>query len=1191
MGLYNLNNVLATSPPELKMNIEEIPGDISIKDFKSSLLDQFWKANPSALLITQISKTDSNDFKLWNYVDAIEEQLEPKCSSCGFNLDTREIFLLLFGDNLCHFEDITKNELIQNLVLINEQKCPICGNTQLTIKKNNKINKEEVDCIKLFDEGSKKYEEGKMMEAHEIFLKARQGFINMELEKEAADCDTSIGNVFFYLKQFKEAKKCYEQAKSVFNRLGFEREAAICDKNLGFVFDNIGEPELAKKHYERAKKVFLCQGFENELADCNQNILNHYIQNGILAKNTGQYKKAKEYFAEALKLSNEMGDEKTYGDILNNIGLVYSCIGQYEKALSYKKQSLEIQRKYKDLKNEAGTLLNIGADYSSLGQYNKALFFYEQALEIKRDIYDLKGEANCLNNIGFDYFLLGQYNKALSYCEEALKIQCTIGDLHGEGNTLGKSGKIYQAIGKYEDALNKYEEALNIRQKIGDVRNESAALGCIGSIYLDLGKYGDALKYNEESLKISRRIGDLKGVSGALDSIGTIYKECGNFTKAVKHYEEALEINKKIGDVHAEGICLQNLGIIFSNLEQHEEALSYYNKALKIQKEIGDLQGEGNTLNSIGATYADLGQHEKVLMNYEQALIIFQKIGAIKNEGTTLSNIGNFYIVQENYEKGLSYYEKALAIHRKVNDSRSEGTTLGNAGLAFLRSGKLQEAENYLESSASIFDSMRSHIKSDDERCGFQLTYMDVYSALAAVYIEQNKFGQAFETLERGRAKTFSDLLATRELKDRKSKIKIDQIEDLKRQLNALRIQQINLTSTSINDITSQSSELLESRIWEINQHCLELINELRQSDPERGSLLTVDPPGLREIQNLLSNDTTLIEYTHVGDYFVRGKNCNDLWIFVINSNSVYFHPVDVSISDLRITIEEYARQVSDKYSNLEEVYKVANILYNWLIKPIENLCTTKTVIIVPWESMFKIPFCGLISNDNNPFGLYKNLVMAPSAGVYQYLIKKRSSSRNTLFAVGNPRGDFPGAISEAEKIAELFENKIVKVGSDATKSLIKSDFSTLGSPDIIHFDCHGLFDEDFPEFSCLELAPEVDNNGRLEMHEIFDLNWKGVSLVTLSACSSGKGILGAGDDLIGLTRGFMFAGAPSVLCSLWNVDVKATRALMINFYENYISGMSKSDALRNAQKIIRKKENWTHPYYWSAFTLWGDWI
>jgi CHAT domain-containing protein len=184
-----------------------------------------------------------------------------------------------------------------------------------------------------------------------------------------------------------------------------------------------------------------------------------------------------------------------------------------------------------------------------------------------------------------------------------------------------------------------------------------------------------------------------------------------------------------------------------------------------------------------------------------------------------------------------------------------------------------------------------------------------------------------------------------------------------------------------------------------------------------------------------------------------------------------------------------------------------------------------------------------------------------------------------------------PGAEKEAMNIAALFKASTVRTGAEATESLMKGGYGKLDRPDVVHFACHGIYNEKAPELSHLALTPDQKNDGKLEMHEIFELDWKGVSLVTMSACSSGKGKLGAGDDLIGLTRGFMFAGSPSILCSLWDVDDEATRALMVNFYENYLGGMSKPESLRLAQIAVMKKAKWSHPYYWSAFVLFGDWM
>ena len=166
-----------------------------------------------------------------------------------------------------------------------------------------------------------------------------------------------------------------------------------------------------------------------------------------------------------------------------------------------------------------------------------------------------------------------------------------------------------------------------------------------------------------------------------------------------------------------------------------------------------------------------------------------------------------------------------------------------------------------------------------------------------------------------------------------------------------------------------------------------------------------------------------------------------------------------------------------------------------------------------------------------------------------------------------------------------------IHIGAKATETLMLKTYASLGRPDVIHFACHGIFNDRAPELSHLALTPDQKNDGKLEMHEIFNLDLKGVSLVTLSACSSGKGKLGTGNDLIGLTRAFMFAGTPTVVSSLWDVDDAATRQLMTAFYQNYISGMSKPRALKKAQLAMISSKKYSHPYYWSAFVLFGDWM
>jgi len=749
---------------------------------------------------------------------------------------------------------------------------------------------------------------------------------------------------------------------------------------------------------------------------------------------------------------------------------------------------------------------------------------------------------------------------------------------------------------RYQQAINAWKQGLDLAEQQGHEKAQGVFLGNIGVVYKNLGQYDKALSYYQKALAIHKKIGDVKGEGADLRKMGNIYMILRRYEKSLEYWQKALIIFRKIGDVEGEGLSLAMIGFVYKNLGQYQKALSYYQKALVIRRKIGDVNGEGSILGNIGVVYKDLGQYQKALSYYQKALAIAKKIGDINGEGNNLTNIGVVYNDLGQYEKALSSYQRALVIAKKIGDVKGEGMVLNNIGYAMLCTGKPVKAEIHLESAIKAWESIRGEVKTGKERAGFQSTWPDVYGNLAVARLAQGDHQGAFEAIERGRAKSFLDLLGTRAAAKKRGKNQTEHITKTENKLAGLREKNLKLASSPVGAKTRSMRKAVNQQISAFDKQRLELIDQLRRSDPELGSLVAVDPPTLKEIQALFPPGAAVVEYFHPGKYTVSGKGSDELWIFAVHAGGLHFKAVDVSKSILKKALEKYAKLVADESSNPKSVEVVGSKLYEWLIEPIEpvvGLTNANTLIIVPWGPMFKIPFAALKPKGEKPLGVKKNIVMAPSAGVYRYLAKKRSSGRRNIMAIGNPKtamAPLPGAEQEAKEIAGLFGKSAIYTKSKATEGLIKRDYATLGRPDVIHLACHGIFNEKAPQLSHLALTPDQNNDGNLEMHELFDLDWRGVSLVTMSACSSGKGKLGAGDDLVGLTRGFMFAGAPSILCSLWDVDDEATRALMVSFYKNYLNGMSKPQALRKAQISMMNNKKWSHPYYWSAFVLFGDW-
>jgi len=292
--------------------------------------------------------------------------------------------------------------------------------------------------------------------------------------------------------------------------------------------------------------------------------------------------------------------------------------------------------------------------------------------------------------------------------------------------------------------------------------------------------------------------------------------------------------------------------------------------------------------------------------------------------------------------------------------------------------------------------------------------------------------------------------------------------------------------------------------------------------------------------------------------------------------------------------------------------------LYDILIQPIEKeIFGKRNLIVVPHGMLHYLPFQALISREGKYLIESFTISYLPSATVLKYARAKNRGNRVDLFAAGNPATGLtplPAAELEVKEVSAIFEKKLVLTGQQATKTSVKSQGPRY---DLMLLSTHGEMIELNPLKSNLRFTPSGRDDGKLTVSEIFDMEIK-ANLVTLSACETAlvKGEtedFPQGDDLVGLSRAFIHAGAPSVVASLWKVSDDSTVQFMKTFYQN-IRSMSKAEALRKAQLDLMKstvhftvtragggmirptqKESeevveCSHPFFWAPFILLGDW-
>ncbi|NEO66722.1 MAG: CHAT domain-containing protein, partial [Moorea sp. SIO4G2] len=326
--------------------------------------------------------------------------------------------------------------------------------------------------------------------------------------------------------------------------------------------------------------------------------------------------------------------------------------------------------------------------------------------------------------------------------------------------------------------------------------------------------------------------------------------------------------------------------------------------------------------------------------------------------------------------------------------------------------------------------------------------------------------------------------------------------------------------------------------------------------------------------QSLLDADTTLVEY------FVTDERT---LAFIITRNS--FHTVPLNVTRQQLTEELTLFQ---DFADLDEPHPLElKNLHDWLIVPLQPHLNTTTITIVPHSILHYLPFAALTDGKQYLSDNYA-LLSLPSASILRYLPDKGKSTTGSLLALGDPT--IPGlsplthAQKEVETIAQLFKTKAL-VGEAATESALRSRATQSG---IIHLAVHGKYNQINPLFSAIRLLEDTQHDGSLEVHEVYGLDLTSTTnLVVLSACQTKIGELSRGDEVVGLTRAFLYAGTPTIIASLWNVDDAATGLLMKQFYSHWQGGMNKAEALQQAQKDLR--ETYPHPYFWAAFSLTGD--
>jgi CHAT domain-containing protein len=807
------------------------------------------------------------------------------------------------------------------------------------------------------------------------------------------------------------------------------------------------------------------------------------------------------------------------------------------------------------------------------------------------------------------------------YRAEALQ-RPVLKDTFYYAGTLAKLSIVAEQLGdlEREEDLQRQVLALNSRWAPGSP-DYGGALMNLATTLIRRGEVAAAEELLHQSVEMIDKPGiEPRAAAGPQINLGEIALYRGDLAAAQSYFELALKRLREGAESVELTEVYAGLAEVARKQRRFAEARSWETSALAITERLtlGDL-GRAGRLQALARIEregdGDLSKAEALLRQAE-ALVrkaapeSLQIHAILRDLGRVLVQEGRLAEAEALYRQILSSLER-----RDLVGTKDEAEIRNLFGDVERRRGNVSAAEENLCQATRILDAQRSHLGGDlESRSWFESeTQSYAFDCLSAL-MEQGKPAEAFHALERGKTRVFLELLAERDLR----------FAGLSPELKSERARldaEYDRLLTRLSESGTDERAMLRARLEDIKAAREALVARLRLQAPRFASLQAPAPLDLTAARRALDPGTALLAYA-VGP--------EKSYLFVVRPGNgggrgLEVHRLPIGRAALEKEIEAYRRLLTNPQSDLTQLNARAASLYDLLLKPAEKkLARAQRILISADGPLHLLPWAAL-RRHGEYLAQWRPLHLIASATLYEEIRQgqRRAGDPGTwrLVAFGDPiypevsgatgetitdseirstlrRGlklePLPSTRDEVRQIAGLFPGAEVYLGAEATEERAKE-----ASPraDLLHFAGHGLINERFPLDSALALSiptqlKEGQDNGLLQAWEIFESLHLDANLVTLSACDTALGREMGGEGLLGLTRAFQFAGARTVLASLWSVSDVSTATLMKRFYTYLRQGRTKDEALRAAQlDLIRsQKKEFSHPYHWAGFSLYGDW-
>ncbi|MET0645722.1 MAG: CHAT domain-containing protein [Pyrinomonadaceae bacterium] len=946
-------------------------------------------------------------------------------------------------------------------------------------------------------------------------------------------------------------------------------------------------------------------------------------------------------YEKAARLWRAISSPREAAASLAALGETFTILGDYQSALDAYGRARAVSRAANDREGEAHALSQLGHLHAGRDDTPRALAYSRMLRQLLGPFAQtssperLRVEAGALNTLGEAQYGQGKLNEALTSFGGALDLWVQAEDRRGQALARLNLGYTSTDSGDLPKAIEHFGQALALWRALDDRRGQAQAQTALGAVNSFLGRWQTALTSYREALRTFSSLGDEQSRAVALNNVGRVYEKLNEPHSALDHYKLSLALNQKNGNHGFEAVTQYYIGRTYRQLGDYERALDFYRQSLALSRRLGKLRVAAYAFNDIGAIYAALGQKQFALEQYEKVLKVYREAGDRRGQAHTLKTIGDIHYSSGNRRQALDCFEQCLSLSREAGDRSGETTALYDIARTEREGGDLDGALSHVVESVEIIETLRSQVASQELRASYFASIHKHYGLYVALLMQMHGrepgrglAAVAFETSEGARSRSLVETLlaAGDDLSLGADPDLLERERTLRRKLSSKAVYLMHLRNSTL---TEAGADQIEREVRELTAEYQEVESLLKIRNPRYASLTQPAPLRLEDVQaELRGDDAVLLE-------FALGDEKSYLWAVTSDSFDSYELPP-------RLEIEERARRVYQLLStrgageNDDAYWREAAALSRMLLGPAAGRLGGRRLLIVADGALQYIPFealplpgddgSGADAGEPRPLVLEHEVTYLPSASTLVALRREKppppAAGRKAVFVMADPvfdaddprlqsrpaavtppapAGQTPAGLSlyrlpatqaEAEEIVALARGDgDVVTGFAASRSAAQS--AELGLYRIIHFATHSIIDSKHPELSGIVLSM-IDEQGQeqdgfLQLHDIYGLKLS-ADLVVLSACNTALGKDVRGEGLVGLTRGFMYAGAPRVVATLWKVDDRASAELMSHFYRALLDeGLSPAEALRASKKAMWEKGPRRSPHYWSAFVLLGE--